>query len=113
MVDGINHDGHREVLQKDQEYFQAIESWRQSTDVDNLAKRTGFWSHTTPWSSPCTSSLRSTLLSQLGKQRASVVRQADDRSASSPRRRRGCATCKRTQGVGYFFAALDLNRDKL
>src|SRR3984957_16244643 len=39
VVDDISHEGLREVLQKEQVSFQAIKTWKQSTDPDYEAKK--------------------------------------------------------------------------
>ena len=126
VVDDISHEGLREVLKKEEVSFQAIKTWKQSTDPDYEAKKNrvlelydiaegkagpGPGDPTVVFSMDEFGPLN--LLPRPGKQWAPVVRRSEKGSTSSPRRRRRPATYKRTQGVRHLLAALDMNADRL
>ena len=126
VVDDISHEGLREVLQKEQVSFQAIKTFKASTDPDYEPKKNrvlelydiaegkaapGPGDPTVVFSMDEFGPLN--LLPRPGKHWAPVVRRDDKGSTSSPRRRRRRATYKRTQGVRHLMAALDMNADKL
>jgi hypothetical protein len=126
VVDDISHEGLRVLLQKEEVSFQAVKSWKESTDPDYEAKKNrvlelydiaegkaeaGDGDPTVVFSMDEFGPLN--LLPRPGKQWAPVVRRKAKGSTGSPRRRRIRATYKRTQGVRHLLAALDMNRDKL
>jgi transposase len=126
VVDDISHEGLRELLRKEEVSFQAIKTWKQSTDPDYEAKKNrvlelydiaegkagpGPGDPTVVFSMDEFGPLN--LLPRPGKQWAPVVRRSEKGSTSSPRRRRRPATYKRTQGVRHLLAALDMNADRL
>ena len=126
VVDDISHEGLRELLKREEVSFQAVKTWKHSTDVDYEAKKnrvlelydmaegkatSGPGDPTVVFSMDEFGPLN--LLPRPGKQWAPVVRRSSKGSTGSPRRRRLRATYKRTKGVRHLFAALDMNADKL
>ncbi|MDQ2852598.1 MAG: IS630 family transposase [Actinomycetota bacterium] len=126
VVDDISHEGLRVLLRKEEVSFQAVKTWKQSTDPDFEAKKNrvlelydiaegkaerGLGDPTVVFSMDEFGPLN--LLPRPGKQWAPVVRRKSKGSTGSPRRRRIRATYKRTQGVRHLLAALDMNRDRL
>ena len=126
VVDDISHEGLRALLRNEEVSFQAVKTWKQSTDPDYEAKKNrvlelydiaegkanpGPGDPTVVFSMDEFGPLN--LLPRAGKQWAPVVRRRSKGSTGSPRRRRIRATYKRTQGVRHLLAALDMNRDRL
>jgi transposase len=126
VVDDISHEGLRVLLRKEEVSFQAIKTFKASTDADYEPKKNrvlelydiaegkaapGPGDPTVVFSMDEFGPLN--LLPREGKQWAPVARRAEKGSTSSPRRRRRRATYKRTQGVRHLLAALDMNRDHL
>ena len=126
VVDDISHEGLRALLRKEEVSFQAVKTWKQSTDPEYEPKKNrvlelydiaegkaepGWGDPTVVFSMDEFGPLN--LLPRAGKQWAPVVSRKQKGSTSSPRRRRIRATYKRTQGVRHLLAALDMNRDKL
>ena len=126
VVDDISHEGLRVLLRKEEVSFQAIKTFKASTDPDYEPKKNrvlelydiaegkaipGPGDPTVVFSMDEFGPLN--LLPREGKQWAPVVRRAKKGSTGSPRRRRRRATYKRTQGVRHLLAALDMNRDRL
>jgi transposase len=126
VVDDISHEGLRVLLRKEEVSFQAVKTWKQSTDPDFEPKKNrvlelydiaegkaepGKGDPTVVFSVDEFGPLN--LLPRPGRQWAPVVSRASKGSTASPRRRRRRATYKRTQGVRHMFGALDMNRDKL
>jgi transposase len=127
VVDDISHEGLREVLRKEEVSFQAIKTWKQSTDPDYEAKKNrvlelydiaegkagapGPGDPTVVFSMDEFGPLN--LLPRPGKQWAPVVRRAVERARPRPAAAPAAATYKRTQGVRHLLAALDMNADKL
>jgi transposase len=126
VVDDISHEGLRVLLRKEEVSFQAVKTWKESTDPDYEAKKNrvlelydiaegkakaGDGDPTVVFSMDEFGPLN--LLPRPGKQWATVARRKAKGSTGSPRRRRIRATYKRTQGVRHLLAALDMNRDKL
>jgi transposase len=126
VVDDISHEGLRVLLRKEEVSFQAVKTWKQSTDPDYEVKKNrvlelydiaegkaepGPDDPTVVFSFDEFGPLN--LLPRAGKQWAPVVSRKSKGSTSSPRRRRIRATYKRTQGVRHLLAALDMNRDRL
>jgi len=126
VVDDISHEGLRELLQREEVSFQAVKTWKESTDPDYEAKKNrvlelydiaegkaeaGPGDPTVVFSMDEFGPLN--LLPRPGKQWAPVVGRKSKGSTGSPRRRRIRATYKRTQGVRHLLAALDMNRDHL
>jgi hypothetical protein len=126
VVDDISHEGLRVLLRKEAVSFQAVKTWKASSDPDYEVKKNralelydiaegkaepGAGDPTVVFSMDEFGPLN--LLPRPGKQWAPVVGRKSKGSTSSPRRRRIRATCRRTQGVRHLLAALDMNRDKL
>jgi transposase len=126
VVDDISHEGLRVLLRKEEVSFQAIKTFKSSTDPDYEPKKNrvlelydiaegkaapGPDDPTVVFSMDEFGPLN--LLPREGKQWAPVVRRKTKGSTGSPRRRRRRATYKRTQGVRHLLAALDMNKDKL
>jgi transposase len=126
VVDDISHEGLRVLLRKEEVSFQAIKTWKQSTDPEYEAKKNrvlelydiaegkaepGPGDPTVVFSMDEFGPLN--LLPRPGKQWAPVVGRKQKGSTSSPRRRRIRATYRRTHGVRHLLAALDMNKDRL
>ena len=126
VVDDISHEGLRVLLRKEEVSFQAVKTWKQSTDPDYEPKKNrvlelydiaegkaepGAGDPTVVFSMDEFGPLN--LLPRPGKQWAAVGRRQTNGATGSPRRRRLRATYTRTKGVRHLLAALDMNRDKL
>jgi transposase len=126
VVDDISHEGLRVLLRKEEVSFQAIKTFKASTDPVYESKKNrvlelydiaegkatpGPGDPTVVFSMDEFGPLN--LLPREGKQWAPVVRRGKKGSTGSPRRRRRRATYQRTQGVRHLLAALDMNRDHL
>jgi transposase len=126
VVDDISHEGLRVLLRKEEVSFQAVKTWKQSTDPEYEPKKNrvlelydiaegkaepGPGDPTVVFSVDEFGPLN--LLPRAGKQWAPVVSRHQKGATGSPRRRRIRATYKRTQGVRHLLAALDMNRDRL
>jgi transposase len=126
VVDDISHEGLRVLLQKEEVSFQAVKTFKQSTDPDYEPKKNrvlelydiaegraeaGDGDPRVVFSMDEFGPLN--LLPRPGKQWAPVVRRKAKGSTGSPRRRRMRATYKRTKGVRHLLAALDMNQDKI
>src|SRR3954462_282207 len=123
VVDDISHEGLRVLLRKEEVSFQAIKTWKQSTDPDFEAKKNRVLElydiaecKAEPGTGDPTIVLSMdefgplNLLPRPGKQWAPVVSRRSPGSTSSPRRRRRRATYTRTKGVRHLLAGLDMNR---
>ena len=126
VVDDISHEGLRELLRKEEVSFQAIKTFKQSSDPDYEAKKNRVLElydiaegRATPGEGDPTVVFSMDEFGPLnlqprpGKQWAPVIRRAEKGSTASPRRRRLRATYKRTKGVRHLLAALDMNTDRL
>jgi transposase len=126
VVDDISHEGLRVLLRKEQVSFQAIKTFKASTDPDYEAKKNRvlqLYDIAEGRAKPKRSDPSVVfsmdefgplnLLPRPGKQWAPVVSRASTGNPRKPRRRRRRATYRRTQGVRHLFAALDMNRDKI
>jgi transposase len=126
VVDDISHEGLRELLQREEVSFQAVKTWKQSTDPDYEQKKNrvlelydiaegkaepGDGDPTVVFSMDEFGPLN--LMPRSGRQWAPVVSRTKKGTTESPRRRRIRATYKRTKGVRHLLAALDMNRDRL
>jgi transposase len=126
VVDDISHEGLRVLLRQEEVSFQAIKTWKQSTDPDFEVKKNRVLElydiaegkaepaegdPTVVFSMDEFGPLN--LLPRPGKQWAPVVSRRSKGSPDAPRRRRRRATYTRTEGVRHLLAALDLNRDRL
>ena len=126
VVDDISHEGLRLVLRDEEVSFQAVKTWKQSTDPDFEAKKNrvlelydiaegkatpGPGDPTVVFSMDELGPLN--LLPRPGRQWAPVVSRSKKGTTAAPRRRRNWATYKRTKGVRHLLAALDMNRDRL
>jgi len=126
VVDDISHEGLRELLVKEEVSFQAVKTWKQSTDPDYEPKKNrvlelydiaegkaepGDGDPTVVFSMDEFGPLN--LLPRPGRQWAPVVSRAEKGTTEAPRRRRRRATYTRTKGVRHLLAALDMNNDKL
>jgi transposase len=126
VVDDISHEGLRELLRREEVSFQAVKTWKQSTDPDYEPKKNrvlelydiaegkaepGPGDPTVVFSMDEFGPLN--LQPRPGRQWAAVVRRTKKGTTDSPRRRRIRATYTRTKGVRHLLAALDMNRDRL
>jgi transposase len=126
VVDDISHEGLRELLAKEEVSFQAVKTWKTSTDPDYEAKKNRVLElydiaegkaepkdgdPTVVFSMDEFGPLN--LLPRPGRQWAPVISRSKKGTTKAPRRRRIRATYKRTKGVRHLLAALDLNRDRL
>jgi transposase len=126
VVDDISHEGLRELLVREEVSFQAVKTWKQSTDPDyeqkknrvlelyDIAENKAEPKDGDPmvvFSMDEFGPLN--LLPRSGRQWAPVVSRTKKGTIESPRRRRIRATYKRTKGVRHLLAALDMNRDHL
>jgi transposase len=126
VVDDLSQGGLRILLREEEVSFQAVKTWKQSTDQDYEVKKNrvlelydiaegkavaGPGDPTVVFSMDEFGPLN--LLPRAGKQWAPVIGRASKGATGSPRRRRIRATYKRTQGVRHLLAALDMNRDRL
>lgn len=126
VVDDISHEGLRLVLRDEEVSFQAIKTWKQSSDPDYEPKKNRVLqlygiaegkANPGPGDPSVVFSLDEfgplNLQPRPGRQWAPVVRRSSKGSTAAPRRRRQRATYHRTQGVRHMFGALDMNKDKL
>jgi transposase len=124
VVDDISHEGLRALLRDEDVSFQAVKTYKASTDPDYdtktarvlqlyaLADGLAAPGPTDPSVVFCMDEFGPlNLQPHPGKQWAPVARGRGDPAA--PRRRRRRATYTRPHGVRHLLAALDLSRDKL
>jgi transposase len=126
VVDDISHEGLRELLVREEVSFQAVKTWKQSSDPDYEQKKNRVLElydiaedkaepkdgdPTVVFSMDEFGPLN--LMPRSGRQWAPVVSRTKKGTVESPRRRRIRATYKRTKGVRHLLAALDMNRDHL
>src|SRR5215210_7183244 len=124
VVDDISHEGLRALLHDEDVSFQAVKTWKTSTDPDYEAKTTRaleLYAIADGIAEPgpgdptivfCVDEFGPlNLQPHPGKQWAPRASGRGDPAA--PRRRRRRATYTRPHGVRHLFAALDLARDKL
>ncbi len=126
VVDDISHEGPRELLKREEVSFQAVQTWKASTDPDYEEKKDrvlelydiaegkagpGPEDPVVVFSMDEFGPLN--LLPRPGRQWAPVVSRRKKGTTKSPRRRRIRATYHRTKGVRYLLAALDMNKDKM
>ena len=124
VVDDISHEGLRALLHDEDVSFQAVKTWKTSTDPDYEAKTSRVWelyaiADGTASPGPgdpaivfCVDEFGPlNLQPHPGKQWAPVATGRGD--PAHPRRRRRRATFTRPHGVRHLMAALDLSRDKL
>lgn len=126
VVDDISHEGLRELLRREEVSFQAVKTWKQSTDPDyeqkknrvlelyDIAERKAEPGPDDPvvvFSMDEFGPLN--LQPRPGRQWAPVVQRNKKGSTAAPRRRRIRATYRRTKGVRHLMAALDMNKDKM
>jgi transposase len=126
VVDDISHEGLRELLVREEVSFQAVKTWKQSSDPDYEQKKNRVLElydiaedkaepkdgdPTVVFSMDEFGPLN--LMPRSGRQWAPVVSRTKKGTVESPRRRRIGATYKRTKGVRHLLAALDMNRDHL
>jgi transposase len=124
VVDDISHEGLRLVLREEDVSFQAVKTYKASTDPDYDAKTGRVWQLYAiadglaepgpgdPSVVCCVDEFGPlNLQPHPGRQWAPVARGKGDPAA--PRRRRRRATYTRPHGVRHLFAALDLARDRL
>lgn len=126
VVDDISHEGLRVLLRDEEVSFQAVKTWKASTDPDFEAKKNRVLElydiaegKATPGPGDPTVELSMDELGSLnvqprpGRQWAPVVRRNKKGSTDAPRRHRQRATYTRTLGVRHLYGALDMNRDRL
>lgn len=124
VVDDISHEGLRALLREEGVSFQAVKTWKTSTDPDYEAKKNRvlqLYSIADGTSEPragdpgvviCMDEFGPlNLQPHPGKQWAPVG--SGKGSQDAPRRRRRRATYKRPHGVRHLLAGYDLSRDKL
>ena len=126
VVDDISHEGLRLVLRDEEVSFQAVKTWKQSTDPDFEAKKNrvlklydiaegkatpGPGDPTVVFSMDEFGPLN--LLPRPGRLWAPVISRSKKGTTAAPRRRRNRATYKRTKRVRHLLTALDMNRDRL
>jgi len=126
VVDDISHEGLRVLLAKEEVSFQAVKTWKQSTDPEYEQKKNRVLElydiaegkaepeegdPTVVFSMDEFGPLN--LLPRPGRQLAPVVSRSEKGTTYAPRRRRNRATYKRTKGVRHLLAALDMNKDRL
>jgi transposase len=124
VVDDISHEGLRALLRDEDVSFQAVKTWKASTDPDYDAKTTRvlqLYAIADGAAAPgpddpaivfCVDEFGPlNLQPHPGRQWAPTASGKGDPAA--PRRRRRRATYTRRQGVRHLMAALDLSRDKL
>jgi transposase len=126
VVDDISHEGLRALLRQEQVSFQAIKTYKASTDPEyepkknrvlelyDIAEGTAKPKRGDPkvvFSMDEFGPLN--LLPRPGRQWAPVVGRHAHGDPDKPRRRRRRATYKRTKGVRHLLAALDMNQDKI
>ena len=126
VVDDISHEGLRELLKREEVSFQAVKTWKQSTDPDYEEKKNRVLelydiaegkAEPGPKDPVVVFSMDEfgplNLLPRPGRQWAPVVSRTKKGTTAAPRRRRIRATYKRTKGVRHLLAALDMNKDKM
>ncbi len=126
VVDDISHEGLRSLLRDEEVSFQAVKTFKASTDPDYEAKKNrvlelydiaegkatpGPGDPTVVFSMDEFGPLN--LQPRPGRQWAPVISRSKKGTTAAPRRRRIRATYKRTQGVRHLLAALDMNADKM
>ena len=126
VVDDISHEGLRELLRREEVSFQAVKTWKQSTDPDYEQKKNRVLelydiaegkAEPGPDDPVVVFSMDEfgplNLQPRPGRQWAPVVQRNKKGSTAAPRRRRIRATYRRTKGVRHLMAALDMNKDKM
>ena len=126
VVDDISHEGLRLLLRDEEVSFQAVKTWKQSTDPDFEVKKNRVLelydiaegkAEPRPGDPTVVFSMDEfgplNLLPRPGRQWAPVISRNDKGTTAAPRRRRNRATYKRTKGVRHLLAALDMNTDHL
>jgi len=126
VVDDISHEGLRALLREEGVSFQAIKTWKQSSDPDFEAKKNRVLElydiadgkaksrRGDPTVVICMDEFGPlNLMPRPGRQWAPAATKATAGRDSAPRRRRRRATYTRTKGVRHLFAALDLTADKM
>jgi hypothetical protein len=111
-VDDISHEGLRKLLRREEVSFQAVKTWKQSTDPDYEQKKNRVLelydiaegkAEPGPGNPVVAFSMDEfgplNLQPRPGRQWAPVVQRPNKGTATSPRRRRIRATYKRTKGV--------------
>jgi transposase len=124
VVDDISHEGLRLLLREEGVSFQAVKTWKTSTDPDYEAKKNRVLElydiadgRTTPGAGDPTVVICMDEFGPLnlqphpGKQWAPVA--AGKGNPAAPRRRTRRATYKRPHGVRHLLAGYDLSKDKL
>jgi len=124
VVDDISHEGLRLLLREEGVSFQAVKTWKTSTDPDYEAKKnrvlqlyaiadgTAEPGPGDPTVVICMDEFGPlNLMPHPGRQWAPVAAGKGEQNA--PRRRRRRATYKRPHGVRHLLAGYDLSRDKL
>lgn len=124
VVDDISHEGLRLLLREEGVSFQAVKTWKTSTDPDYEAKKNRVLqlyaiADGTAEPGPGDPSVvicmdefgPLNLMPHPGRQWAPAAAGRGDQDA--PRRRRRRATYKRPHGVRHLLAGYDLSRDKL
>jgi transposase len=126
VVDDISHEGLRVLLREEGVSFQAIKTWKTSSDPDFEVKKNRVLElydiadgkrepgEGDPTVVLCMDEFGPlNLLPRPGRQWAPVAAKDTKDCESAPRRRRRRATYKRPHGVRHLFAAYDLGRDKV
>jgi len=126
VVEDISHEGLRELLRREEVSFQAVKTWKQSTDPDYEQKKNRVLelydiaegkTAARPSDPTVVFSMDEfgplNLQPRPGRQWAPVVSRAKKGTTAAPRRRRIRATHHRTKGVRHLLAALDMNKDKM
>lgn len=124
VVDDISHEGLRLLLREEKVSFQAVKTWKTSTDPDYEAKKNRVLElyaiadgkaepgPADPTVVICMDEFGPlNLMPHPGKQWALVA--AGKGSTAAPRRRTRRATYKRPHGVRHLMAGYDLSRDKV
>ena len=124
VVDDISHEGLRLLLREEGVSFQAVKTWKTSTDPDYEAKKNRVLELYAIADGKAEPGLGDptvvvcfdefgplNLMPHPGRQWAPVA--AGQGTQDTPRRRRRRATYKRPHGVRHLLAGYDLSRDKL
>jgi transposase len=124
VVDDISHEGLRALLREEGVSFQAVKTWKTSTDPDYEAKKNRvleLYAMADGAAEPgpddptvviCMDEFGPlNLMPHPGRQWAPIAAGKGDPAA--PRRRRRRATYKRPHGVRHLMAGYDLSRDRL
>jgi transposase len=124
VVDDISHEGLRALLREEGVSFQAVKTWKTSTDPDYEAKKNRVLELSAmadgaaepgpddPTVVICMDEFGPlNLMPHPGRQWAPIAAGKGDPAA--PRRRRRRATYKRPHGVRHLMAGYDLSRDRL